>query len=341
VSWLLPAFVAPYLLRRQIARISFISSLPLLASQKRIYLMAPVNFPAFPEPQTPLPAKSLEREATRSLTNATTKRKVKTSSSRAIIATPELHPQTLLPLFRPSFTPQHEPDPVRHPYSFFLSLDPQQRAVYLFDKVQNTRKHMSLPPAPLDHAPKAPWKCAWMAGEDAGVDVEYMITTPGSAPKPVRITANSAEIENVVLSAARCVEREILAHKMEADIHGFAPYDWTPEDMGLPSWRAQIRRCRTAEEVEAASKQVTAARKRVDKLITDLRNKKLVILETDVAALTDRMKECKIHVQGTADVEVELKKLVEGFRREAGEVSLEEWSTVSELLEKGKKRMGF
>ena len=79
----------------------------------------------------------------------------------------------LLPTSAARFVPRQVKDgidKVKHPYSYFLSLSPEERKVYLKEKVNRTRSDMGYAPIqPHEDTGAGDWKCGWLSLDEIGV----------------------------------------------------------------------------------------------------------------------------------------------------------------------------
>ncbi|KAI5776994.1 hypothetical protein EDC01DRAFT_680187 [Geopyxis carbonaria] len=181
-EYLLPALVAPYFLRR---------TFKIMLSLGEVTDVA-FTYPLFPSPvQLPEPPKSAKNPKGRISTQATLD-----------------YQPVLLPFNRPRFKPADNPDPTRHPYSYFLKKNPEERSTLLLGKVEVTRKSMGITErvVPGKHPE---WICTWPTGEESGVDLEAMqaILDDGES-LPLQLTpAGVVQTVTDVLSAKDPVEK--------------------------------------------------------------------------------------------------------------------------------------
>lgn len=174
--------MAPYFLRR---------TFRILLSLGEVKDVA-FNYPLFPSPvQLPSHPKSAKFSKGRISTQATLD-----------------YQPILLPFNRSRFKPTDNPDPTRHPYSYFLQKSPEERNALLLAKVAITRKSMGITEAvvPGKHPE---WICTWPTGEESGVNLEAMqaILDDGES-LPIPLTpAGVIQTVTDVLSAKDPVEK--------------------------------------------------------------------------------------------------------------------------------------
>jgi hypothetical protein len=127
---------------------------------------APTNFPSFPPPPDPLPAPPPK---------SASRRKPKKSST-ILMPNPPLYLGYLLPYYRLPFEPVKSPDPVKHPYSYFLSLDDEMRKTWVQHRAKKTRDELGLEqPAESEQYSSGPWKCGWFSATECGLHAEDWI----------------------------------------------------------------------------------------------------------------------------------------------------------------------
>lgn len=87
---------------------------------------------------------------------------------------PPLYLGYLLPYYRLPFEPAKNPDPVKHPYSYFLSLDDDMRKTWVQYRAQQTREEMGLDDKTEKYT-AGPWKCGWFSATECGLHAEDWI----------------------------------------------------------------------------------------------------------------------------------------------------------------------
>jgi hypothetical protein len=125
---------------------------------------APSNFPSFPPPPEPLPPPP-----------KTSSRRRPKKSQTVLMPNPPLYLGYLLPYYRLPFQPVENPDPVKHPYSYFLSLDPQKKKAHIQKRAQKTREELGFESPPKQKDPPVPWQCGWLTATECGLHAEDWI----------------------------------------------------------------------------------------------------------------------------------------------------------------------
>ena len=125
---------------------------------------APTNYPSFPPPPDLLPPPPPNPDA----------RRRPKKSQTVLKPNPPLYLGYLLPYYRLPFEPVKNPDPVKHPYSYFLSLDDSSRKTHIKLRAEKTRQEMGLPQPKEDSRP-GPWQCGWFSATECGLHAEDWI----------------------------------------------------------------------------------------------------------------------------------------------------------------------
>jgi hypothetical protein len=198
-SYFLPALVGPYFTLRQQHRRqigldlsqTLEDSSPDGCIKTLLDLTSTPMEPNFPELTAPWPEKCKRCKPKKKITRAIVKPNV-----------PRYLP-TLLPSSRTRFVPRQPGDGldmVRHPYSYFLSLNGEQRKLYLKAKVNLTRDNMGCLPIQEDEdTGGGSWKCCWLTLAEVGERVsEHIITSDGFGPllKELRSMISSSRLNS-------------------------------------------------------------------------------------------------------------------------------------------------
>lgn len=92
-----------------------------------------------------------------------------------LMPNPPLYLGYLLPYYRLPFQPAKNPDPKKHPYSYFLSLDDDSRKTWIQLKAQKTREEMGFECEVAEKYTPGPWKCGWFSATECGLHAEDWI----------------------------------------------------------------------------------------------------------------------------------------------------------------------
>ncbi|KAI5813507.1 hypothetical protein BZA77DRAFT_389771 [Pyronema omphalodes] len=186
-SWLLPALVAPWFIHRNMMKRETLASLrrstdiTIPTSVLEALKNAPSNYPTFPPPPDPLPTPPVKPAVQR-----------KPKSDPLIEPAAVYADEFLLPKLRPPFEPAQNPDPVRHPYSYFLSLDAETRKKWIRNRAKETRQKLRLEePSEKEKYTLGPWKCGWFTAKQCGLNArDFILEKPRTTendhkPNPV------------------------------------------------------------------------------------------------------------------------------------------------------------
>lgn len=102
---------------------------------------------------------------------------------------PPLYLGFLLPYCRKPFQPVKDPDPVKHPYSYFLSLDDEMRKTWVQHRAKKTRDELGLE-QPADQNSSGPWRCGWFCATECGLHAEDWITDGDMYSTPKKLAAS-------------------------------------------------------------------------------------------------------------------------------------------------------
>lgn len=292
-AWLLPALVAPYFLRRQQRRLDFLAvvriSEQLNEKGYNMLINKPFNFPAFPMPPQPMAPIPELANTYRDFLKVLDTKKRKEEKNTAITCKPDICNPLLIPLRRPVFQTHPHPDPVEHPYSYFLSLSPKSRGIHLANKAASTRAAMGLPAIPL-RKPN-PWVCDWFTGPECGLNIAQLGLITDAGGNPIYQTLSETqqrEVEELCMDWVDISKRQVYAKELtkmvaveeirrakginrraermpESD-----PKELAATKAALEKQMENLRRCRDQRDIERSRKQMLFERDTVEEEIQDL-----------------------------------------------------------------------